>query len=59
MTGRELLRMFANMRGIPKADIEQTVKEAITNLNLDVHADKLVNSSSAKLLLLSNILEGL
>ena len=46
MTGRELLRMFANMRGIPKAEIEQTVNEAVKNLNLEAHADKLCGGYS-------------
>ena len=46
MTGRELLTMFARMRGIPEQHIPDTVAEAITNLNLDVHADKLCGSYS-------------
>ena len=47
MTGRELLTMFARMRGIPEQYIPDTVSEAITNLNLDVHADKLVEATVA------------
>ncbi|XP_063678644.1 phospholipid-transporting ATPase ABCA3-like isoform X4 [Bolinopsis microptera] len=46
MTGRELLSMFANCRGIPRQEIEQTVNEAIKNLNLDEYADKLCGSYS-------------
>lgn len=46
MTGRELLTMFANCRGIPSNEIAQTVDEAIRNLNLEVHADKLCGSYS-------------
>ena len=38
--------MFANCRGIPSNEIAQTVDEAIRNLNLEVHADKLCGSYS-------------
>ena len=38
--------MFANCRGIPRQEIEQTVNEAIKNLNLDEYADKLCGSYS-------------
>ena len=46
MTGRELLRMFANMRGIPETEIEVTVNETLRNLNLEENADKLCGSYS-------------
>ena len=38
--------MFARLRGIPTAQIEDTVAEAITNLNLEKHADKLCGGYS-------------
>ncbi|KAL5263173.1 hypothetical protein ACHWQZ_G008548 [Mnemiopsis leidyi] len=46
MTGRELLTMFANCRGIPREEVDQTVNEAIRNLNLGKWADKLCGSYS-------------
>ena len=46
MTGRELLTMFADFRGIPSSETAATVNEAIRNLNLSQHADKLCGSYS-------------
>lgn len=46
MTGRELLTMFANLRGIPSHAIANTVNEAVTNLNLEEYADKLCGTYS-------------
>ncbi|XP_070561206.1 phospholipid-transporting ATPase ABCA3-like isoform X2 [Ptychodera flava] len=41
LTGRELLTMYARLRGIPDHRIDGVVKETITNLDLDKWADKL------------------
>lgn len=38
--------MFANCRGIPREEVDQTVNEAIRNLNLGKWADKLCGSYS-------------
>jgi len=41
MTGREMLRMFARLRGIPSHKLEDVVTEAIAQLNLGKWADKM------------------
>ncbi|KAL5259612.1 hypothetical protein ACHWQZ_G009905 [Mnemiopsis leidyi] len=46
LTGRELLEMFANLRGVPKPAIDQTVDEVIKMFNLEDHADKECRSYS-------------
>lgn len=40
LTGREHLRMFARIRGIPEVDVSAVVSASLTSLNLDAHADK-------------------
>lgn len=40
LTGRELLTMFARLRGIPERGIKETVCAIIKQLDLSVHADK-------------------
>jgi len=40
MTGRELLTMFARLRGIPERLIKQAVEAEITRLDLSKHASK-------------------
>ena len=41
LTGREMLQLFARLRGIPRDEMERIVKATITHLNLDKWADKL------------------
>ena len=40
LTGRELLTMFARIRGIPEQYIKEVVDIEIKRLDLDKHADK-------------------
>ena len=40
MTGRELLTMFARLRGIPERLIRETVEAEITRLDLSKYAGK-------------------
>ena len=40
LTGRELLTMFARLRGIPEGQIKEVVETEITRLDLSKHADK-------------------
>ena len=40
MTGRELLTMFARLRGIPEALIKDAVEAEISRLDLSKHASK-------------------
>ena len=40
MTGRELLTMFARLRGIPESLISQAVEAEVTRLDLSKHASK-------------------
>lgn len=44
MTVREMLYMFARLRGVPERDIKQTVGDLIRSLLLSNHADKLTKS---------------
>lgn len=44
MTGRELLVMFANLRGLPEGAIPQQVARLLTGLGLDRYADKFCNT---------------
>lgn len=46
MTGRETLRMFGKLRGIPKERLEATVDELLDRLTLTPHADKVSQSYS-------------
>uniref|UniRef100_A0A7S1DA40 ABC transporter domain-containing protein n=1 Tax=Cyclophora tenuis TaxID=216820 RepID=A0A7S1DA40_CYCTE len=46
MTGRETLRMFGRLRGIPKHRLETTVNELLDRLTLTPHADKVAESYS-------------
>ncbi|XP_077990027.1 phospholipid-transporting ATPase ABCA3-like [Glandiceps talaboti] len=46
MTGRELLTMYARLRGIPSSRIDAVVKETIKKLDLDKWADKLAGQYS-------------
>lgn len=40
LTGRELLTMFARIRGVPESQIKEVVENEITRLDLSAHADK-------------------
>ncbi len=40
MTGRELLTMFARLRGVPEKQIKEVVETEITRLDLMKYADK-------------------
>ena len=40
MTGRELLTMFARLRGIPESLISQAVEAEVARLDLTKHANK-------------------
>ena len=40
MTGRELLTMFARLRGIPESLISQAVEAEVARLDLSKHASK-------------------
>jgi ABC-type Na+ transport system ATPase subunit NatA len=40
MTGRELLTMFARLRGVPEKQIKEVVETKITRLDLKKYADK-------------------
>ena len=46
MTGRETLRMFGRLRGIPKDRLEGTVNDLLDRLTLTPHADKVSQSYS-------------
>jgi len=46
LTGREMLRMFARLRGIPSYMIEEVVKSVVDQLNLANWADKLCGTYS-------------
>ena len=41
MTGREVLTMFARIKGLMHNDVQEEVREKIDLLNLNDHADKL------------------
>lgn len=40
LTGRELLTMFARLRGIPEGQIKEVVETEINRLDFSKHADK-------------------
>ena len=42
MTGRETLRMFANLRGVPERSIDAVVEDLTDKLLLREHIDKQV-----------------
>ena len=44
MTGRELLNMYARLRGVPEVIIPDVVEDLIQALLLQDHADKLASS---------------
>lgn len=46
LTGREHLILFSKLRGIPSNQLSATVNNALTRLELTVHADKPVNAYS-------------
>jgi len=46
LTGRELLAMFANLRGVPYQFIDESVEEIVRMFNLEDHADKECRSYS-------------
>ncbi|XP_022107295.1 ATP-binding cassette sub-family A member 3-like isoform X2 [Acanthaster planci] len=46
LTGRELLTLFARLRGIPGQNVKPVVNSTITHLNLDNWADKLCGTYS-------------
>lgn len=41
MTGREILTMFAKIRGLSKAAVQREVRDKLDLLQLNEHADKL------------------
>lgn len=43
MTGRELLIMYARLRGVPETDIYKYVEAFIFSLHLETHADEFVS----------------
>ena len=46
MTGREILSMFANLRGVPETEVPAVVDSLITRLTLSAHADKICKGYS-------------
>lgn len=46
MTGREMLWMFARLRGLPRNTIKSTVDQLLNSLLLVKHADKPIGSYS-------------
>lgn len=46
LTGRELLEMFANLRGVPYSALDDSVNEVIRMFNLEDHAEKECRSYS-------------
>jgi ATP-binding cassette subfamily A (ABC1) protein 3 len=46
MTGRETLRMFARLRGVPTSNVDATVRDLLRKLTLIPHADKTTESYS-------------
>lgn len=46
LTGRELLVMFARLRGVPEEHIENIVNEAIQQMDLTKHCDRLAGTYS-------------
>ncbi|XP_049644107.1 phospholipid-transporting ATPase ABCA3-like [Suncus etruscus] len=46
MTGRELLIMYARLRGVPEPDIYKYVEAFIFSLHLETHADEFVSKYS-------------
>ena len=40
MTGRELLTMFARLRGVPEKQINEVVETELTRLDLKKYSDK-------------------
>ena len=52
MTGRELLYMYARLRGVPEVGIPNVVEELINALMLQEHADKLTSSYRYVIILL-------
>lgn len=40
MTGRELLMMFARLRGVPEGQLGEVVHKEICRLDLKMYADK-------------------
>lgn len=43
MTGRELLIMYARLRGVPEPDIYKYVETFLHSMHLETQADKFVN----------------
>ena len=52
MTGRELLYMYARLRGVPEVLIPNVVEDLINALLLQEHADKLTSSYRYAIILL-------
>lgn len=46
LTGRELLTLYARLRGIPERHIPQTVQNLAVSLSFDVHIDKISKTYS-------------
>ena len=40
LTGREVLHMYARLRGVPSSDIRNTVEELIHRIDLSEYADR-------------------
>ena len=40
MTGREVLRMYTRLRGVPRADVEETAATLLRCLGLTPYADR-------------------
>ena len=46
LTGREMIRLFARLRGVPGDKIEKVVRDSIANLKLDEWAEKMCGTYS-------------
>lgn len=44
MTGREMLRMYAALRGVPSEEIDALIEELMRSVLLTEHADKLTKT---------------
>jgi ABC-type multidrug transport system ATPase subunit len=52
MTGRETLRMFANLRGVPERSVEAVVEDLTDKLLLRDHIEKKVKELRFDILLI-------
>ena len=44
MTGREMLRMYASLRGVPEEQIDPLIEDLMRSVLLTEHADKLTKT---------------